>query len=77
MYFHEGPLKIIGYMRPCGVFCSVGLDATIYNSEHFWTLPGLWDPSSRWDFTAAWEWGANNLPILKDMPGETQNHTVN
>jgi hypothetical protein len=42
--------------------------AGTYNTQGFWT--GI-----TWDFVNVWQWGANNLPILRNMPGNpSQNH---
>ena len=49
-----------------------------YNSESWWKNAGNWrttDGGSAWDFVNVWEWGANNLPILRNVGG-VQNHTV-
>jgi hypothetical protein len=60
-----------------------GGDVTVEqaNTETWWTSQ-TWSttaPAVRWTFdeTSAWEWGANNLPILRNMPGgNEQNHTL-
>jgi hypothetical protein len=47
-----------------------------YNSQSWWTTAGNWDTAG-WDFTNIWQWGSNNLPILRNMPGTaTQNPVV-
>jgi fibronectin-binding autotransporter adhesin len=43
-----------------------------YNTLAWWTTKSNWNttpPAFAWDFTTVWEWGPNNLPILRNMPG--------
>jgi hypothetical protein len=41
-----------------------------YDTRSFWESAPL-----SWDFTSAWQWGSNNLPILQKVGGG-QNHTA-
>jgi hypothetical protein len=44
--------------------------------QSWWTTANNWKTVG-WDFTNVWQWGSNNLPILRNMPGTaTQNPVV-
>jgi hypothetical protein len=59
-----------------GTSVDPGTGAAQYNSQTFYTTANRWY-SAAWNFTTIWQWGANNLPILRSMPGNpAQNHTV-
>jgi hypothetical protein len=58
----------------------VDVPAAQYNSQSWWRTASNWSTDGYsdgtvWDFDNVWEWGANNLPILRNVGG-TQNHTV-
>jgi hypothetical protein len=58
---------------------NIGLDkldgASITSSN--WGSQSWWTDTAGWDFTKVWQWGSNNLPILRNMPGTaTQNPAV-
>ena len=40
-----------------------------WGAESWWTTPANWNIDA-WEFTTVWEWGANNLPILRNVGGE-------
>jgi hypothetical protein len=68
------------YTPTPGLNLKDGADITSaeYNSQSWWTTAGNWSTANNgfvWDFTDVWEWGANNLPILRNVGG-VQNHTV-
>ena len=46
-----------------------------YNNKEFWTWPAT-AGAGNWDLSAAgaWQWGGNELPILRNMPKGSQNH---
>ena len=50
-----------------------------YNSEIWWRTAGNWSTANSgfvWNFDNIWEWGATNLPILRNMPEGVQNPAV-
>jgi hypothetical protein len=53
------------------------ITAAQWGVESWWTTAGYWDTESgtAWDFDEVWEWGGN-LPILRNMPGMTQDPKV-
>jgi hypothetical protein len=46
-----------------------------WGSQSWWTTAGNW-ATAGWDFTNIWQWGSNNLPILRNMPGSTTQNPV-
>ena len=58
---------------------SDGADITVaqWGVKSWWTTTSNWNTGSgnAWDFDEVWEWGGS-LPILKNMPGRTQDPSV-
>jgi len=47
-----------------------------WGNQSWWTTASNWDTVG-WNFSTVWQWGSNNLPILRNMPGTaTQNPAV-
>jgi hypothetical protein len=48
------------------------ITAVQYNNQSWWQTTGNWstsDGATAWDFTNVWQWGSNNLPILRHVGG--------
>jgi len=48
--------------------------ASITSSD--WGSQSWWTNTAGWNFNTVWQWGSNNLPILRNMPGTTTQNPV-
>jgi len=60
-------------------WANIGLNdhdgASITSSD--WGNQSWWTNTAGWNFNTVWQWGSNNLPALRNMPGTaTQNPVV-
>jgi len=67
--------NIVSTPYPIGTTSNHGASTDNYNTQGFYNTAGNWFNNTAWDFTNIWQWGANNLPVLRGFKAG-QGHTV-